>query len=127
MYENPQYDYDYGPDGPLAPLQERSANPDLPVMISPPIGWVSLVLGLNEELSVLLPDYTIGQVKEKFAGLRYYIDSYGVAKGDPRIALARELIADAEQASERICQICGSYAEFRPDAWHATLCDDHAN
>lgn len=128
MYPNPQYDFDYGPDGPLAPLQARSAYPDSPVMISPPLGWVPLVLKLDEDLAAILPDYTIAQVKEKFAGLRYYIDSFGVGRDDPRIALARELILEAESVSQSICQICGSPGTFRPElAWHATLCDEHSS
>lgn len=128
MYPNPQYDYDYGPDGPLAPLQARSISPDFPVMISPPIGWVPLVLKLNEDLAAILPDYTIGQVKEKFAELRFYIDSYGVGRDDPRYALARDLISEAEAQSMRTCQICGQPGVFQDDLrWHATLCDEHAS
>lgn len=128
MYPNPQYDYDYGPDGPLAPLQERAEYPDQPVQISPPIGWVDLVLDLNAELSNLIPDYTVAQVKEKFGELRYYIGSYGIPRDDPRMDLVRELIAEAEDHSMRICQVCGESARFRNNhAWHATLCDEHAS
>jgi hypothetical protein len=125
---NMQYDYALGEDGPLAPLHERSAHPDIPVMISPPLGWVPLVLGLNDALAVMLPDYTIAQVKEKFAGLRYYIEDFGVGYGDPRIALAREMIAEAEAESQRICQVCGATGRFRGESfYHATLCDDHVD
>jgi hypothetical protein len=127
MPQNPQYDYDWGPNGPLAPLHDRAAYLDHPVMISPPVGWVPLVLKLNEDLVAILPDYTIAQVKEKFAGLRYYIDSFGVAKDDPRIALARELIAEAESDSQSICQVCGEPGRFRDVSWNATLCDKHAS
>lgn len=128
MYPNPQYDYDYSIDGALAPLQARSAYPDIPSQISPPVGWVPLVLRLNDDLESILPDYTIAQVKEKFAGLRYYIDSYGVGRDDPRVALAREMIADAEQASFRICQVCGAPGTDSGNrAWRATLCDEHAS
>lgn len=127
MPQNPQYDYDWGPNGPLAPLHDRAAYLDHPSMISPPAGWVPLVLELDKELSHLLPDYTIAQVKEKFSGLRYYIDSFGVGKDDPRIAIAREIIADAEQASQSICQVCGEPGRFRSGFVHATLCDKHAS
>lgn len=125
MYPNPQYDYDYGPRGPLAALQARSAYPDLPVMISPPVGWVPLVVKLNEDLAAILPDYTIAQVKEKFAGLRFYVDSFGVPRDDPRVALAREVIAEAEAMSQSVCQVCGSPGRFREVSWYATLCDEH--
>lgn len=126
MVTNPQYNYDYGLDGPLAALQERSANPHLPVQISPPIGWVPLVLELHEALVAILPDYTIFQVKEKFAGLRFYINSYGVGKDDPRIDMAKQFIADAEALSYTTCQICGASGEVRKEiGYWATFCDEH--
>lgn len=125
---NPQYDYDFGPYGRLAPLHARSSIPDYPAMIAPPLGWLLLVIELNEELEDILPDYTIAQVKEKYAGLRYYIHSFGVAPDDPRIDMARALIADAENRSLSICQICGAAGSMRTDrGWYATLCDDHAS
>lgn len=123
---NSQYEYDYGPDGPLASLQARSAHPDHPSMIAPPIGWVQLVVDLDKELASILPDYTIAQVKEKFAGLRYYIDTYGVGREDPRVAMANDLIREAEDRSRSICQICGSAGSLSVISyWHATLCDEH--
>lgn len=122
-----QYDYDFGPDGVLAPLQERSEYPETPYMISPPYGWIDIVVRLNEELAKILPDYTIVQVKEKFAGLWYYIGSYGVGKDDPRIPMAKELIADAEQESMRTCQVCGEPGRYREGyALMVTACDRHA-
>ena len=41
-------------------------------------GWYPLIAGLHEQLSVLVPDYTLVQVKEKFGGLRYYTSLDGV-------------------------------------------------
>lgn len=122
---NPQYDYDYREV--LAPLQERNDS-NFPGMIAPPHGWVELVLNLDSELSHILPDYTIAQVKEKFGGLRYYIESYGVDPDDPRVEIAKELIAEAEEASKSMCQICGEEGHVH-DArvWCATLCDDHVD
>ncbi len=127
MYPNPQYEYDFGPDGVLAPLQERSEYPDSPYMISPPVGWVELVLELNENLSSILPDYTIAQVKEKFASLRYYVGEYGCAKDDPRIAIAKELIQEAESLSMRTCQVCGQPGvyEMKSGRFCATMCAEH--
>ena len=114
-------------ENPLAALYERLATPNYPVMISLPVGWTELVLQLDSDLSVILPDYTIAQVKEKFAGLRYYIDSYGVANTDPRVELSKELISEAETVSMRTCQVCGSPGRYREEVvWQATLCDEHA-
>lgn len=128
MRLNPQYDYDGGPDGPLAPLHARSATPDYPCMISVPHGWVPLVLHLNDDLESILPDYTIAQVKEKFAGLRYYINTFAVDRLDPRIAMANEMIAEAERLSAQTCQVCGEQGQQRstPTGSISTLCDEHA-
>lgn len=126
MTRNSQYDYDYTIDGVLAPLQARSEYPYQPSMIAPPFGWIDIVLRLNDALEEILPDYTIVQIKEKFAGLRYYIGSYGCAKDDPRIAMAREMIAEAEQASMRTCQVCGEPGRYRDGAaYMVTTCDRH--
>ena len=123
---NLQYDYDFGPTGPLAALQDRSEYPETPSMISPPVGWVDIVVRLDAELASILPDYTIVQVKEKFAGLRYYIGEYGVGRDDPRIAMSREMIASAEQESMRTCQVCGEPGRYREGhAWMRTVCDEH--
>lgn len=124
---NLQYDYILGADGPLAELHTRSAYPDLPVMISPPIGWVPLVQQLDRDIRDVLPHYTIAQVKEKYGELRFYIEHYGVPREDPRVLLARGMIAEAENASKRICQVCGRPATYRSDfGLHGTLCDEHA-
>lgn len=126
MYPNPQYDYNYGPDGPLAPLHARSASPDYPAMIAPPYGWIWLVLELHAELEAILPDYTIAQVKEKFAGLRFYIDSFGVGRDDPRLDMARAMIAEAENRSQTLCQVCGKNGAVRTGSrLLVTLCDEH--
>lgn len=127
MIPNPQYDYNYGPNGPLAALQARSACPDYPSQIAPPYGWIWLVLQLHAELEEILPDYTIAQVKEKFAELRFYIDTYGVGPDDPRIEMARDLISAAEAKSRETCQMCGAFGTLRTErGLYATLCDDHA-
>lgn len=125
--KDPEYGYVHGPDGPLAELHERLDMPQYPLMISVPIGWHQIVLDLNAEISHLLPDYTISQVKEKFGELRFYIESFGVGKDDPRIDIVDELIKEARIASHTTCQVCGS-----PDGvnnmdnfWCGTYCDDH--
>jgi hypothetical protein len=126
MSINPQYDYDYLDI--LAPLQVRATHPDLPYMIAPPVGWVDLVLDLDAKLSLFIPDYTIAQVKEKFAGLRYYIGDYGVPRGAPEVGWAQHFIADAEAQSQTMCQICGEPATMRMErSYYATLCDPHNN
>lgn len=58
------------------------------------------------------------QVKEKFGGLRFYVDN-----ADDHI---RGVIDMAESMSLRICEVCGSPGKRRPGGWIRTLCDDHA-
>ena len=59
------------------------------------------------------------QVKEKFGGLRFYID-----KGNDR---AYALISMAEHLSVRTCEVCGKMgSKTYHTGWHRTLCHDHA-
>lgn len=48
-------------------------------------GWYALIVELDGQLSALLPNYVIHQVKEKFGGLRYYWEPGEVIHdpGDP--------------------------------------------
>lgn len=81
----------------------------------PPDGWLDLVVELHRKL-IPNPDYRIGQVKEKFGGLRFYVDGLTDAE--------QELVDAAEQESYLICQQCGSRddVEMRHHGWYATLC-----
>lgn len=61
----------------------------------------------------------IMQVKEKFGGLRIYVQS-------PPQDLERE-IDFAESASFHVCEVCGVKGELRRRrGWLKTLCDGHA-
>lgn len=105
----------------LAALVARSTT-KYPGMISVPEGWEDLVIELDTALAEIDPDYTIFQVKEKFAGLRYY---YHSTKGEQM----EPLVQEAEQKSATICQKCGQPAAQRckPSGWWATLCEAHAD
>ena len=84
-------------------------------------GWYPLIVRLDAQLAALDPEYTVHQVKEKFGGLRFYMSS----EADPDVQEAmRALIDEAEQASVRICEDCGSAGELSRSAggWHQTLC-----
>jgi hypothetical protein len=122
-----QYDYDFGPEGPLAALQARSTNPNFPEQIAPPKGWIDLVVKLDEELNLIVPDYTISQVKDKCGGLRFYVGTYtrGFLNEDT-VARANDLIAQAEHASFSICTTCGAPATHDENNVVAgTRCGDH--
>lgn len=58
------------------------------------------------------------QVKEKFGGLRFYVDG-----GDDYI---HGMISLAESLSHRICEECGNKGKARGYGWLRTLCAEHA-
>lgn len=59
----------------------------------------------------------LAQVKEKFGGLRFYVD--GASEE------LRAQIALAEMLSFRICEVCGAPGSLRREGWFRTLCDGH--
>jgi len=58
------------------------------------------------------------QVKEKFGGLRFYLDG-----GDDTIC---GMVMMAESMSYHICEECGNKGKSRSNGWVRTLCDEHA-
>jgi len=58
------------------------------------------------------------QVKEKFGGLRFYVQ----AATDKHY----NFISFAESMSYRTCEECGAPGKTYTDGWHTTLCDIHA-
>lgn len=83
-------------------------------------GWRPLIRGLDANLRDLDPDYQIGQIKEKFGGLRYYID----AITDEQRNEAYRLIHRAEDLSFSTCEECGGPGERCTIGayWVKTLC-----
>ena len=57
------------------------------------------------------------QVKEKFGGLRFYVDG-----GDDWVYGA---ISMAESMSYRTCEVCGAPGKTRGTGWIRTTCDEH--
>lgn len=87
-------------------------------------GWQPLIEKLHADLSALAPGYGIAQIKEKFGGLRYYVD----CTPEFPMAISEQmdvLIEHAELASVRICEECGAPGKLRTDGWCRTLCDEH--
>jgi len=81
-------------------------------------GWLGIIERLITDLIELGWNKQVAQVKEKFGGLRFYINesSDDIWK---RIQLA-------EQASYITCEKCGDLADLRTDiGWYLTLCDEH--
>ncbi|MGW0455812.1 hypothetical protein [Gordonia sputi] len=82
-------------------------------------GWYRLIVDLDRELGATDPDYQLAQVKEKFGGLRYYVE---LEPDRPRPGFD-ELIRAAERRSERTCEQCGSEGSLtRRGSCVRTLC-----
>lgn len=80
-------------------------------------GWFELIKELIEDLITLGWDKQTCQVKEKFGGLRFYING-----GTDEIF---NRITEAERKSYEICEETGKPGKLRTDiGWHRTLCDE---
>lgn len=82
-------------------------------------GWAEILIDLHEQLVKIAPDYDVGQVKEKFGGLRVYLDS-GWSES------VEALIDAAEFRASATCEACGRPGRMRTGSWLKTLCDDDA-
>jgi len=81
-------------------------------------GWLQLIHDLIEELIAAGWDTQVCQVKEKFGGLRFYINT-----GSDEIF---DIISKYEEKSYKTCEVCGEKGELHTNmGWHRTLCDDH--
>ena len=68
-------------------------------------------------------DYGVAQVKEKFGGLRIYLDYYD-SENPHNVALGIAITNYAEWKAALICETCGKYGKLRKDKrWVLTLCD----
>jgi hypothetical protein len=83
-------------------------------------GWASLI---NEAYDEFEKDDTVfvDTVKEKFGGLRIYIDG---GKDPDHL---EKLIDQLEQRSFHICEKCGAPGVLRNRSWMKTWCDKHSD
>lgn len=87
-------------------------------------GWYQILENLSQEIeAILVKDPSlgpvkVGQIKEKFGGLRYYLDE----GGSPEIYKA---IEKAEKLSEYTCEVCGEPGKSRQGGWIKVLCNAH--
>ena len=97
-----------------------------------PEGWFKLVDELLENLSAI-PGWQssfVVQIKEKFGGLRVYIQTpndFSYAINDLSYAMIQQLITEAEGKSFHICQWCGTPGKTRSSSrhWVYTSCEEH--
>ena len=85
-------------------------------MVGP--GWHEMIRKLYKAKPSWTGWIVVIQVKEKFGGLRFYVD------GAPDWYY--DLIDYYEAKSLTICESCGKPGKPRDDAWIKTMCDDCA-
>ena len=89
-------------------------------------GWFDILWRLCEDLEPLVaeleaaggPKFEVLQVKEKFGGLRFYVNCR-------RNEAIRRRIGIAIQESFHTCEVCGQPGTLREARWIKTLCDEH--
>jgi hypothetical protein len=81
-------------------------------------GWYPLIKDLISDLIELGWNKEVCQVKEKFGGLRFYIND---ATDE-----VHNRIREAENLSYNTCETCGEEGELRTDiGWYTTYCNKH--
>ena len=86
-------------------------------------GWEPIIRRLSEKLEKLILDLPetnqqapcAAQVKEKFGGLRFYMDGATVEMD--------AVIGEAERECYKTCETCGAPGKMRTVGWSRTLCD----
>lgn len=91
-------------------------------------GWDELLIALHHQIVKLMPDYHLGQVKEKFGGLRFYWDpSFPGGAVDIELHDAVcDLVDKTEKQASETCEICG--VAGKPSScrgWYKTVCLPH--
>jgi hypothetical protein len=89
-------------------------------------GWFDILWRLCEDLEPLVTEmeraggrqFEVLQVKEKFGGLRFYVNCR-------RNEAIRQRIGIAADESFHTCEVCGEPGELREERWIKTLCDEH--
>jgi len=87
-------------------------------------GWYKILHDLMTKIRTTGEKIGIAQIKEKFGGLRFYIESTPI--GSIHFEAIRTFISEAEKESMRTCEVCGKPGEIRDQGrWIRTLCDEH--
>jgi len=93
-------------------------------------GWFDILWRLCEDLEPLVaefevaggPKFEVLQVKEKFGGLRFYVN----CRND-NDAIRHRILA-AQEESFHTCEVCGQPGRLRREGRSIkTLCDEHAS
>ena len=81
-------------------------------------GWLHLIKNIIDELIALGWDKRLVLSKEKFGGLRFYIETYPEG--------GEEVIYKYEKLSHETCEKCGENGNtVKINGWLHTFCDNH--
>ena len=84
------------------------------------LGWFPLIKDLITDLIELGWNKEVCQVKEKFGGLRFYINA--------ATSEVHKRVHKAEIESMSTCEVTGKPGKLRTDiGWYRTLCDEEYN
>lgn len=82
-------------------------------------GWFKIINTLCKQLSKFEDEVIASQVKEKFGGLRFYIESVSPENHKE----IYQYIEDAEVKSIETCEYCGEPGRRKGGGWVKTICD----
>jgi len=87
-------------------------------------GWFGILLGLSSTLAQL--EVSVSGVKEKYAGLDWYVSNPNPPYGPPEVGA---LLLEARNQSLVTCEICGGPGKVcaNQNEWEQTLCPKHCN
>ena len=96
-------------------------------------GWYELIHDLCQAITERYEqegksvDLVATQVKQKYAGLRFYYEYEEDSTDDATMRLRNDIgdiVSAYEEKSETICEDCGAAGELREwNDWYLTLCD----
>jgi hypothetical protein len=89
-------------------------------------GWYDIIYGLSQKLETMIqnipedkrPEYMAAQVKEKFGGLRFYMEA-STTEMDA-------FIKEAEETCWHTCETCGQPGKLVKAGWLYVSCKEHA-
>ena len=89
-------------------------------------GWYPLVEKLLLDFRALPQEdgmVHINQIKEKFGGLRVYVEVSGSKDFNGRV---RDMIEQAEKEAARACEFCSDPGVLRTQGWMRVTCEKHS-
>lgn len=90
-------------------------------------GWIHIIAKLHNAIFFMNPNYKLAQVKQKFGGLRYYVDLHFDDDQDPTLPteIINVLIRHAEELASQTCEECGEPGKLnKSKPWIKTVCDN---